>query len=667
MCGIVGIYSRDGVLKSPDVLLKRMLARIQYRGPDESGIYVNSHAALGSVRLSIIDIQSGQQPLCSPDGKHWIVFNGEIFNYIELKAELIKLGHTFRTESDTEVLLNAYLEYGPACLNKLNGQFVFAIWDNEKKELFLARDRAGIRPLFYTKTTDSFIFGSEIKILFEHPEVRAEIDPVAMSQVFTFWSAISPRTVFKDIYEVPPGHFLKISRGLNPVIQPFWSLKFPVGPEGRFKGSIDEAAEQLEYLLTDAVRLRMRADVQVAAYLSGGLDSSATTALIKKVAPDTLETFSIGFEDDEFDETAYQQEVSKYLGTKHTAFTCTRQDIGNYFPDVIWHSEIPILRTAPVPMYCLSKKVRENKIKVVITGEGADEMLAGYDIFKEGIIREFWSRQPDSKYRPLLLQKLYPYLAQFKGKNKNMLKFFFGYQLQDTSSPFYSHILRWRNTTGIQNFFSDNLRSSLNGFDQYELVRKMLPIDFNQYDRLNKSQWLESTIFMSGYLLSSQGDRVGMANSVEGRYPFLDYRVMEFAATLPSDYKMHGLTEKFILKKMMKNRLPESVIKRPKQAYRAPMAQSFLSSPAREYVMELLSEKDINLTGLFSPIAVTKLLERIFTGDLVTEMENMALSGIISSQLLYHQYILKDSYRPSSSSTIPDNCRVIHEQNPIYA
>jgi asparagine synthase (glutamine-hydrolysing) len=642
-----------------------MLARIQYRGPDESGIYINKNAALGSVRLSIIDIKSGQQPLSSEDGKYWIVFNGEIFNYIELKADLKHLGYSFRTECDTEVLLNAYLEYGSDCLNKLNGQFVFAIWNNEKKELFLARDRVGIRPLFYTQTeNNTFIFGSEIKTLFEHPDVKPEIDPVSMSQVFTFWSTITPRTIFKHIFELAPGNFMKISHGKT-TIQSFWSLKFPVEKEAYFKGTINEAAEELKRILTDAVRIRLRADVQVAAYLSGGLDSSATTALIKKVEPETLQTFSIGFEDGEFDETSYQQEVSKYLGTRHTSFTCTRKDIGNYFPQTVWHSEIPILRTAPVPMFCLSKKVRENNIKVVVTGEGADEMLAGYDIFKEGIIREFWSRQPNSKYRPLLLQKLYPYLAQFQGKNKSMLKFFFGYQLHNTASPFYSHVLRWRNTSSIQNFFSEDLKSDLDGFDQYEEVRKMLPADFDQYDRLNKSQWLESSIFMSSYLLSSQGDRVGMANSVEGRYPFLDYRVMEFAAKLPPDYKMHGLNEKFILKRMMNNRLPESVLKRPKQAYRAPMAGSFLSSPAREYVMDLLSEHDINKNGLFSYNAVHKLLNKISTGELVTEMENMALCGIISSQLIYHQYILKDKFRPS----IPhlNNCRIIHEQNPIYS
>ena len=663
MCGIAGIYKSSDALYNPEDLLQRMLAVIQYRGPDESGIYINSHVALGSVRLSIIDIQSGQQPLTSQDGKYWIVFNGEIFNYIELKTELKRLGYFFRTESDTEVLLNCYLEYGWKCLNMLNGQFVFAIWNNESKELFLARDRVGIRPLFYSRTNNTFIFGSEIKSLFEHPDVHAGLDMVSMSQIFTFWSTITPRTAFKGIFELPPGHFMKIS-GEKSEIKSFWSLSFPAGNEDYFKGSINEAAEELEMLLSDAVRIRLRADVQVAAYLSGGLDSSATTALIKKVAPDTLQTFSIGFEDSEFDETSYQQEVSKYLGTRHTAFTCTRQDIGNLFPQVIWHSETPILRTAPVPMFCLSKKVRENNIKVVITGEGADEMLAGYDIFKEGIIREFWSRQPESKYRPLLLQKLYPYLAQFEGNNRKMLKFFFGYELQDTGSPFYSHILRWRNTSSIHNFFSGDVKSELNGYDQYDEVKKMLPSHFNNYNRLNKSQWLESVIFMSSYLLSSQGDRVAMANSVEGRYPFLDYRVMEFASKLPSDYKMHGLNEKFILKRMMRNRLPESVLKRPKQAYRAPIANSFLSSPAKEYVMDLLSEKDINQSGLFSFQAVQKLMDKISKSELVPEMENMALSGIISSQIIYHQYILKDKFRPSVSRL--SNCRIIKEKNPNY-
>ncbi len=665
MCGIAGIYSRSDVLTDPEALLKKMLTSIRYRGPDESGIYINGSLAMGNVRLSILDLQTGQQPLSSSDGKYWIVYNGEIFNYIELKAGLMQHGCTFRTHSDTEVLLNAYITYGTECLNMLNGQFVFAIWNNEKKELFLARDRVGIRPLFYSwAKNDTFVFGSEIKTLFEHPDILAEFDPESIAQVFTFWTTITPKTAFKRILELPAGHYMKISKEQT-LIRSFWSLRFPTDNSSYFKGSIDDAASKLEELLTDSVKIRLRADVPVAAYLSGGLDSSATTSLIEKVAPDALQTFSIGFEDSEFDETPYQQEVSKYLGTRHTAFTCTQEDIGKYFPQVVWHSEIPVLRTAPVPMFCLSKKVREKNIKVVITGEGADEMLAGYDIFKEGIIREFWSRQPDSKYRPILFQKLYPYLAQFQGKNKNILKFFFGYQLQDINSPFYSHILRWKNTSSIHNYFSGELKSNLNGYEPYNEVVRILPEGFDQYGRLSKSQWLEIVIFMTGYLLAAQGDRVAMANSVEGRYPFLDYRVIEFAATLPPDYKLHGLNEKYILKRMMHNRLPESILKRPKQAYRAPMAGSFFSSAAREYVMDLLSMRDINNVGLFSYPTVQKLIHKTSSGELVSEVDNMALSGIISTQILYYQYISKNNnFRPD---VLPlTNCRVVSENNPIY-
>jgi asparagine synthase (glutamine-hydrolysing) len=664
MCGIAGIYKRTGILSDSESLLKRMLASIQYRGPDESGIYINNKVALGNVRLSIIDLRTGQQPMASHDGKYWIVFNGEIFNYIELKSELSQQGCRFKTECDTEVLLNAYIQYGPECLNKLNGQFAFAIWNNELEELFIARDRVGIRPLFYTWTKDSFIFGSEIKALFENTHIKAEIDPVSLSQVFTFWTTITPRTIFRNIYELPTGHFMKITRNQKH-IQSYWTLRFPMDKESWFRGSLDDAAAELENILTDAARIRLRADVPVAAYLSGGLDSSATTALINKIVPEALQSFSIGFEDAEFDETEYQQEVSKYLNTTHIAFTCSRDDIGHYFPQVVWHSEIPVLRTAPVPMLCLSRKVRENNIKVVITGEGADETLAGYGIFKEGIIREFWSRQPDSKYRPLLFQKLYPYLAQFQGKDMRILKLFFGYQLQDIDSPFYSHILRWRNTSSIQNFLSDIFKESLKESDKYKEVTKLLPTGFNKYHRLNKSQWLETVIFMSGYLLSSQGDRMAMANSVEGRYPFLDYRLMEYAAKLPPDFKLKGLNEKYILKRMMQNRLPGGILRRPKQAYRAPVASSFLSSSGRQYVTELLSEQGLNKTGIFNHQAVQKLFTKISAENLVSEMENMALAGIISTQLLYHQYILKDDFRPQITRL--KDCRVIYEQNTIYS
>jgi asparagine synthase (glutamine-hydrolysing) len=297
----------------------------------------------------------------------------------------------------------------------------------------------------------------------------------------------------------------------------------------------------------------------------------------------------------------------------------------------------------------------------VITGEGADEMLAGYDIFKEAIIREFWSREPNSKYRPLLLNKLYPYLGQFQGKNKMMLKFFFGYKLEDTGSPFYSHVLRWNNASHILNYFSEEIKPIITSDNSWSAVTHILDKDFTQWDRLGKAQWLEIMLFMSGYLLSSQGDRVAMANSVEGRYPFLDYRVIEFAATLPPDFKMHGLNEKYILKKMMEGRLPESVLKRPKQAYRAPIANSFFSSSHHIYVNELLSEKGLMETGLFDPIAVHKLTTKIKENQTATEIDNMALAGILSTQLLYHQFITGKRYRPEMQEL--NNCRVTDDRN----
>jgi asparagine synthase (glutamine-hydrolysing) len=313
-------------------------------------------------------------------------------------------------------------------------------------------------------------------------------------------------------------------------------------------------------------------------------------------------------------------------------------------------------------MYCLSKKVHEHQIKVVMTGEGADEMLAGYDIFKEAIIREFWSRYPDSRLRPLLFAKLYPYLAQFKSKNRNALKFFYGYQLNQTDSPFYSHLLRWKNTSSLFNYLSPEIRQGIRLDESHEKIRNLLPQGFEKYSLLAKSQWLETSIFMSGYLLSSQGDRMAMANSVEGRYPFLDYRVIEFAAQLPPMLKMKGLNEKFVLKHLMAGKLPERVLKRPKQAYRAPGAGYLLNQP-KDYMIELLSESDLKQTGLFDFKSIQALLEKIRNSSMVTELDNMALTAVISTQLLYHQFILNDHHKPDTGAL--NACMVIHEKNAL--
>lgn len=654
MCGIAGILDYQG--KANDIeMVKSMLRAISFRGPDESGIYHSPFACLGNVRLSIIDIAGGQQPLSDSTGRYWIVFNGEIYNYKELRVELEEKGRSFKTNSDTEVLLELFAIYGRNCLDLLNGQFAFAIWDNKKEELFIARDRIGIRPLFYNINDGAFSFASEIKSLLQQKALPREFNPQSLSQIYTFWTSISPDTAFKNIYELSPGHYLYFNRnGLK--VEKYWELSF----DDRFgRLSLNEAKDRLNELLSSAVRLRLRADVEVAAYLSGGIDSSATVAYIKEIEPGVLNTFSIGFEDKVFDESGYQREAVKYLDTNHKSINCSSSDISYNFPRVVWHSETPLIRTAPTPMMILSSLVRSNNIKVVITGEGADEMLAGYDIFREAEIRKFWARQPDSVIRPLLLKRIYPDIPHLKNASPNILKMFFGYKLEDVQNPFYSHLLRWNNSNHIKKHFSEKIKTELGNYDPLDTLIGKLPQGFEKWNSLAKSQWIETSVFMSGYLLSSQGDRMAMANSVEGRYPFLDHRVIEFCAGLPSKYKLRGLNEKFLLKKLVKDRIPDSIIKRPKQPYRAPISSVFLDENTPEYVKHMLSEKYTKKTGIFDFDSFSAMLNRIEKTGTASEMDNMVLAAVISTHLLHYQFIENNNAEFQGGEL--NNLRVIKE------
>jgi len=634
MCGVAGIIDYHSKANDKNVV-ESMIRVISHRGPDESGIYCSRFAAIGNVRLSIIDIEGGQQPLSDISGRYWIVFNGEIFNYKELRVDLERKGNVFKTKSDTEVLVQLYARYGKKCLDLLNGQFAFAIWDKQKEELFIARDRVGIRPLFYNINAGVFSFASEIKALFQQKEITRELYPKSLSQIYTFWTAITPNTPFRDIFELSPGHFAIYNRnGLT--IEKFWELSFDK-PDSTI--SLPDAIDRFHELFSDAVRIRLRADVEVAAYLSGGIDSSATVAYIKDIEPGILNTFSIGFDEKDFDESSYQNEAAKYFDTTHKSMSCSAKDISDSFPKVIWHSETPLLRTAPAPMLLLSHLVRDNNIKVVVTGEGSDEILGGYDIFKEAKIKRFWSSQPNSTIRPLLLKKLYPWLSQMNNLNPKMLRMFYGYKLEDIDNPFYSHLLRWNNSNHIKKHFSGNIKQNLNNYSFINDLEKMLPKNFGSWDQLAKSQWLETTVFMSGYLLSAQGDRMALANSVEGRYPFLDYRVIEFCSTLPADYKLHGLNEKYLLKKLLKNRIPEKILKRPKQAYRAPIKSVFLSKNTPEYVKDMLSDSYFRKAGIFDFDSVSGLISKIEKTGVASEIDNMVITSVISTHLLYYQFI----------------------------
>ena len=632
MCGIAG-FINTGTVKHPKQFLNAMLTRIRHRGPDECGLYISDKACIGSVRLSIVDLESGQQPLSTPDGRYWIAYNGEVYNHPELRSMLQKMGHRFSTRCDTEVVVHMYQEFGADCLNQLNGQFAIAIWDNLKNELFLARDRFGIRPLFYTKSKSDFIFASEIKALFEYPGVRRNVNAAGLSQVFTFWTALSPQTAFEDIFELPAGNYALVRDG-NIIVNSYWSLSF----DNTRQITLGDAKDKFEALFRESLALRMRADVPVAAYLSGGIDSTSTTAFIKKMFPDKLNTFSIGFEQKDFDESVYQNEVADFFETNHHSVTFKNRDVVDLFEKVIWHTEIPVLRTAPFPMYKLSKLVRDNGIKVVITGEGADEMLGGYNIFKEAIVRHFWAKYPESKIRPLLLKRLYPYLPQVNEGGISMLKMFFGYKLSDTGSPVYSHLLRWKNTSRICNFYSQGFREQAGNSDLVSDYSSKIASKVAGYTPLAKAQYIESNVFMSGYLLSSQGDRVGMANSVEGRYPFLDHRLAEFCSTLPDQLKISGLDEKYLLKQVVKDVIPTSVLKRPKQAYRAPISQALLNDKTG-FVDNYLSENKLKETGFFDYLSVEKLMQKLKKGSGANEIDNMALMGILSTQVLNELYV----------------------------
>jgi len=664
MCGIAGIFNyRSPTEHSMELSVRKMLSVIRHRGPDESGMYLGENVGLGNVRLSIIDLKSGQQPVSDESENYWIVYNGEIFNYKELRTQIENKGIRLKTQCDTEVVVQMYAMYGASCLHQFNGQFAFCIWDKKNKQLFLARDRVGIRPLFYWNQNNSFAFCSEIKGLFTLDRIDKKISTESLSQVFTYWTTISPNTPFENVYELPPGHYMTVNEPdyrtgrQKTEIKKYWSLDFPV-KRNNYSYSLSDSIEELNDLLKDAVRIRLRADVPVAAYLSGGLDSSLTTSLIKEINPEILNTFSIGFKEKEFDETSYQQEAAKYFNTNHTAFECTSDEIAEQFLNTIWHTEFPVLRTSPTPMLMLSKKVRERNIKVVVTGEGADEFFAGYNIFKESKIRNFWAKEPDSKIRYKLLSRLYPYLPMLKDSNSMASKMFFGYKLTDTNNPFYSHLLRWHNTSRITNFFSNDIADHINKPNTGKTLHPQVPENFMSWSELARSQFLESSIFMSGYLLSSQGDRVAMANSVEGRYPFLDYRVIEFSNQLPDHFKLNCLQEKFLLKKMSIGKIPSSITNRSKQPYRAPISSAFISAKQPAYISEMLSGSCLQSYGLFNPKKVALLFNKMTQQENNSEVDQMALAGILSTQLLYMLFI-KNPIIPSIENL--SNFKIITE------
>ncbi len=641
MCGFAALVSPRDSRPPSETELQSMIRAVEHRGPDGLSTLVEDGVGLAHARLSIIDLEGGWQPIHNEDESIRVVFNGEIFNYVELRRDLERRGHRFYTHSDTEVIVHLYEDHGDDFAAHLNGQFAIALHDRRRHRLVVARDRVGIRPVFYTRAGDRLAIASEVKALFRLPEVARRLDLRAVGEIFTFWSPLPPRTAFEGVSQLPPGHVMSVDlrdASLAPRVTRYWDWEFPEGAPAR--RTDDENAEELRALLIDAVRLQLRADVPVGAYLSGGLDSSIITAIIKRHTETPLRTFSLTFEDAEFDESAHQREMVEFLGTDHTSIRASRADIAAAFPRTVWHTEVPIVRTAPTPLMLLSGHVRASGYTVVLTGEGADEVFGGYDLFREAKIRRFMARVPGSANRAGVLQRLYPYLKNSPAQGRAFTQAFFSEGLDQLDRPWFAHLPRMQTTRRVLQFLRPEVRERLSAWDTLESLRETLPADIDRWIPMGRDQYVEAHTLMSGYLLSSQGDRVAMANSIEGRFPFLDHRVIEFANRLPPGLKVRGLAEKFLLKKAFAPELPASIRHRTKQPYRAPDSASFFAGGEPvPYVAELMSAARVEEAGLFDPVAVGKLFEKGRAGRIIGFGDNMAFVGVLSTMLLHDRFV----------------------------
>ena len=639
MCGVAGIVRPHAGGRVSETALLRMAAAIRHRGPDGFGLAMDPGAGFVSTRLAIVDLPGGWQPLESGPGGSLLVYNGEIYNHVELRKELADAGERFETTSDTEVALRLLERDGLAALERFNGQFAFAWWQPERRRLTLVRDRFGVRPLFLARLADgTVVFGSEAKALFASGEVGAEPDPFGIDDVFTLWGARPPRTPFAGVEQLGPGELLVFEGGREVERRRWWEPAYQTS----------EPAHDLAELLADSVHLRLRADVPVGAYLSGGLDSSLISAIAQREKHGELRTFSVAFHEPGYDEGSHQRAVARALGTQHHVIEVGAPEIAGALPDVVRHTETPLVRTAPVPLYLLAREVRANDLTVVITGEGADELFWGYDLFKEVAIRELSQSEPE-RAREMLAQ-LYPYLGEGGARRGPAFSRF----LLETGAgddPLASHLTRAEATAAVRAFYSPELRHELDPPRSLERLRERLPAGFDRWSSLERAAWLEVTTLLEPYLLASQGDRVAMASGVEGRYPFLDHRVFAHSVALPAERKLDGMRDKIVLRELAEKLLPDEIAARPKQPYRAPEVTPFFAEGAPGWVAELLSPSGLAATGFWDPERVSGLVRRCREGRATGVREGMALVGILSTQLWHQEFCAREAEPEAETAT----------------
>jgi asparagine synthase (glutamine-hydrolysing) len=656
MCGIAGIIA---AMSADDASsrLQAMLAQIAYRGPDDYTGAAGDGFAIGSARLSIVDVAGGTQPAISDDGRIFVVFNGEIFNYRELRAALAAKGHLFRSNSEVEVLLHLYQSHGPAMAEMLNGQFAIAIWDATARSLHLLRDPFGIRPLFWWSNGQSIIFASEVKALLANRDLPVTLDLRGLIQTVRFWTVVGEQSMFLDVKQVPPGHSLHWQGGSS-TLKRYWDWPFFSSVEPLRLKNDSEYFEAFHDAFSQSVKRQTMADVEVGAYVSGGIDSSVIVHHLNgRDRKKALSTFSVTFDDPDYDESKAQQSVVQHYQTRHHVAQIRTADIAEDFPTAVVHAETPLFRSAPVPMYRLSKEVKAAGIKVVMTGEGADEILLGYDLFREAKIRRFWARNPNSRCRGQLMRRLYDYLPQYRNPRYfNLILDFYRPTLMNVDDRHYAMSVRWSNGKALEPCFSREARDLAGSYNATAELDRWLPAHYDQADDVERAQAIEHMTLLGNYLLSSQGDRMALANSVETRYPYLDLDFVRFAARLPRGLKLRGLKDKFILRETYASQIPDAVRNRKKFAYQAPERKSFFTSGRlTDWAADLLNRERIVSDAVFDPDYVEQYCLPPPTRETGRQgfRANMLFMIVLSTTLLVDRFIRTRPDRQSASKLAP--------------
>jgi asparagine synthase (glutamine-hydrolysing) len=630
MCGIAGVYQSSGEPIDAETV-HEMTEILSHRGPDDAGIFIDGNVGLGMRRLSIIDLTSGKQPIANEDGSIVVVFNGEIYNYRELTHHLRQHGHQFRTTSDTEVIVHLYEQYGLDCVQQLRGMFGFGIWDSRRRQLFLARDRLGIKPLYYTHADNSLVFGSEIKALLKHPAVETRLDVQGLSNFVSLKYVPAPQTMFAGIQALPPGHtLLADSRGAR--IKRYWDLSFAANQNGKR----DEVsyAEELEFLLKESVRMHLVSDVPFGAFLSGGLDSSTIVALMSQFLQQPVRTFSVGFDGDgiPYSELPYARMVANRYETDHHEVIVRPQNLIDLSEKIIWHLDQPIADDACLANYMVSE-LASRYVKMVLTGEGGDELFAGYarymgerlsPLFRHitqpgrSLVLAATDRLPRMR-RPKLA--LYALLQQDETRRfTNWFPLF----NQDMKAALLSRDLKAvLNDASADRIFAEHLRRT------------------DATDRLSRMLYVDTKLWLPDDLLA-RGDKMSMAASIEARVPLLDHKLVEFAASLPPHLKIRRLTRKYLLKKVSRGWLPPEIIHRKKKGFPMPFSVWFRNA-ARSFVHDLLSPATVRRRGLFNATFLEKLLH-----DHETRVaDHGSLLWSLLSVELWHRVFIDSRTRPA--------------------